>query len=62
MENGEGSSKVRAGIFFLDAGFAFTAMFENICGNTIAGGVVLAGIVPQCIDIRRGAVIKFIAA
>ena len=31
MDSGHGSSKARAGVFFLSAGFALTAMFENIC-------------------------------
>ncbi|KAJ4382672.1 hypothetical protein N0V86_001894 [Didymella sp. IMI 355093] len=62
MDNGNGSSKARAGVFFLAAGFAFTAMFENICGNAIAGGIDLAGLFPRYIDIRRGAVITFVAA
>jgi cytosine/uracil/thiamine/allantoin permease len=50
MENGNGSSKARAGVFFLAAGFAFTAMFENICGNAIAGGIDLAGLFPLYIS------------
>jgi NCS1 family nucleobase:cation symporter-1 len=62
MDNGNGSSKARAGVFFLAAGFAFTAMFENICGNAIAGGIDLAGLFPQYINIRRGAIITFVAA
>lgn len=62
MDNGNGSSKARAGVFFLAAGFAFTAMFENICGNAIAGGIDLAGMFPRYIDIRRGAIITFVAA
>jgi NCS1 family nucleobase:cation symporter-1 len=62
MDNGNGSSKARAGVFFLSAGFAFTAMFENICGNAIAGGIDLAGLFPRYIDIRRGAIITFVAA
>ncbi|KAJ4324806.1 hypothetical protein N0V94_001035 [Neodidymelliopsis sp. IMI 364377] len=62
MDNGNGSSKARAGVFFLSAGFAFTAMFENICGNTIAGGIDLAGLFPRYVDIRRGAIITFVAA
>ncbi|KAF2035817.1 hypothetical protein EK21DRAFT_53812 [Setomelanomma holmii] len=62
MENGNGSSKARAGVFFLAAGFALTAMFENICGNAIAGGIDLAGVFPRYINIRRGAIITFIAA
>lgn len=62
MDNGNGSSRARAGVFFLAAGFAFTAMFENICGNTIAGGIDLAGLFPKYIDIRRGAIITFLAA
>lgn len=62
MDNGNGSSKSRAGVFFLAAGFAFTAMFENICGNAIAGGIDLAGLFPRYINIRRGAIITFVAA
>ena len=31
MDSGNGTSKSRAGVFFLSAGFALTAMFENIC-------------------------------
>ncbi|KAF2001266.1 NCS1 nucleoside transporter family protein-like protein [Amniculicola lignicola CBS 123094] len=62
MDSGNGSSKARAGVFFLSAGFAFTAMFENICGNAVAGGIDLAGLFPRYIDIRRGAIITFLAA
>jgi NCS1 family nucleobase:cation symporter-1 len=62
MDNGNGSSRSRAAVFFLAAGFALTAMFENICGNAIAGGIDLAGLFPRYIDIRRGAIITFIAA
>jgi NCS1 family nucleobase:cation symporter-1 len=62
MDNGNGSARSRAGVFFLAAGFAFTAMFENICGNAIAGGIDLAGLFPRYIDIRRGAIITFVAA
>ncbi|KAF2132628.1 hypothetical protein P153DRAFT_382250 [Dothidotthia symphoricarpi CBS 119687] len=62
MDSGKGSSKARAGVFFLSAGFALTAMFENICGNAIAGGIDLAGLFPRYIDIRRGAIITFLAA
>ncbi|KAH7076955.1 NCS1 nucleoside transporter family protein-like protein [Paraphoma chrysanthemicola] len=62
LENGNASSRARAGVFFLAAGFAFTAMFENICGNTVAGGIDLAGLFPRYINIRRGAIITFVAA
>jgi NCS1 family nucleobase:cation symporter-1 len=62
MDNGNGSSRSRAAVFFLAAGFAFTAMFENICGNAVAGGIDLAGLFPRYIDIRRGAIITFLAA
>lgn len=61
MDSGKGSSKARVGVFFLSAGFALTAMFEKICGNAVAGGIDLAGLFPRYIDIRRGAVITFIA-
>lgn len=62
MDSGEGSSKARAGVFFLALGFGLTAMFENICGNTVAGGIDLAGLFPHYVNIRRGAIITFVAA
>lgn len=62
MDNGNGSPKARAGVFFLAFGFALTACFENICGNAVAGGIDLAGLFPHYIDIRRGAIITFVAA
>ncbi|KAH8808659.1 uracil permease [Xylogone sp. PMI_703] len=61
MDSGHGSSKSRAGVFFLATGFALTSMFENICGNAVAGGIDLSGIWPRYINIRRGAIITFIA-
>lgn len=62
MDSGNGSSAARAGVFFLAFGFALTACFENICGNAVAGGIDLAGLFPRYIDIRRGALITFVAA
>ncbi|RMZ66791.1 NCS1 nucleoside transporter family [Pyrenophora seminiperda CCB06] len=62
MDDGNGSSGSRAGVFFLAAGFGVAAMFENICCNTIAGGIDLAGLFPRYINIRRGAMITFLAA
>lgn len=62
MDDGKGSSASRAGVFFLAFGFALTACFENICGNAVAGGIDLAGLFPRYIDIRRGALITFLAA
>jgi NCS1 family nucleobase:cation symporter-1 len=35
MNSGKGSSKARTGVFFLSAGFALTAMFENSCVSLI---------------------------
>ncbi|TIA75011.1 NCS1 nucleoside transporter family protein-like protein [Aureobasidium pullulans] len=61
MDSGEGSSKARAGVFFLAAGFALTGMFENVCGNAVAGGIDLAGLFPRYLDIRRGAILTFVA-
>lgn len=60
MDDGQGSSKARAGVFFLSFGFMLTTMFENVCGNAVAGGIDLAGLFPRYIDIRRGAIITFI--
>ncbi|OTA52155.1 NCS1 nucleoside transporter family protein-like protein [Hypoxylon sp. EC38] len=62
MDSGDGSSASRAGVFFLAFGFALTSMFENICGNAVAGGIDLAGLWPHYINIRRGAIITFVAA
>ncbi|EHK19766.1 uncharacterized protein TRIVIDRAFT_193219 [Trichoderma virens Gv29-8] len=59
MDSGRGSSKSRAGVFFLSFGFALTSMFQNVCGNVIAGGIDLAGLFPNYINIRRGAIITF---
>lgn len=41
MDNGQGSSASRAGVFFLALGFGLTSMFENVCGNVVAGGIDL---------------------
>lgn len=61
MDSGRGSSKSRVGVFFLSFGFALTSMFQNVCGNVIAGGIDLAGLFPNYINIRRGAIITFVA-
>lgn len=62
MDQGQGSSGARAAVFFLAFGFGLTSMFENICGNAVAGGIDLAGLFPRYINIRRGAIITFVAA
>ncbi|KAI8958488.1 uracil permease [Daldinia sp. FL1419] len=62
MDDGDGSSASRAGVFFLAFGFGLTSMFENICGNAVSGGIDLAGLWPRYVDIRRGAIITFVAA
>lgn len=61
MDNGNGSSGSRCGVFFLALGFALASMFQNICGNVVAGGVDLAGLSPKYINLRRGAIITFVA-
>ena len=61
MDNGNGSSGSRCGVFFLALGFALASMFQNICGNVVAGGVDLAGLWPRYINLRRGALITFVA-
>ncbi|KAI0013531.1 NCS1 nucleoside transporter family protein-like protein [Xylariaceae sp. FL0662B] len=62
MENGDGTSAARAAVFFLAFGFGITSLFENICGNAVGGGIDLAGLWPRYINIRRGAIITFVAA
>ncbi|KAK1979727.1 permease for cytosine/purines, uracil, thiamine, allantoin-domain-containing protein [Colletotrichum cereale] len=61
MDHGQGSPASRAAVFFLTLAFAFTSMFENVCSNAVAGGIDLAGLFPRYIDIRRGALITFVA-
>ncbi|KAH7024449.1 uracil permease [Microdochium trichocladiopsis] len=61
MDNGDGSSGARAGVFFLALAFAFAILFQNVCGNAVAGGIDLAGVFPRYIDIRRGAIITLVA-
>jgi NCS1 family nucleobase:cation symporter-1 len=60
--DGQGSSGARAGVFFLALAFTFAILFQNVCGNAVAGGIDLAGIFPRYIDIQRGAIITFVAA
>ncbi|KAM0557039.1 hypothetical protein ACHAPJ_005719 [Fusarium lateritium] len=61
MDYGHGSSASRAGVFFLGLAFTFAILFQNVCGNAVAGGIDLAGVFPAYIDIRRGAIITFMA-
>ncbi|KAH9436015.1 hypothetical protein MCOR02_004925 [Pyricularia oryzae] len=62
MDDGNGSSASRAGVFFLALAFTFAILFQNVCGNAVAGGIDLAGVFPRYVDIRRGAIITFAAA
>lgn len=62
LSDGQGSSGARAGVFFLALAFTFAILFQNVCGNAVAGGIDLAGIFPRYVDIRRGAIITFVAA
>lgn len=62
IADGEASRAARVGVFFLALGFALTSLFENICANVVAGGIDLSGMWPHYINIRRGAVITFVAA
>lgn len=62
LPDGQGSSGARAGVFFLALAFTFAILFQNVCGNAVAGGIDLAGVFPRYIDIRRGAIITFFAA
>ncbi|KAL8406318.1 hypothetical protein RB596_004967 [Gaeumannomyces avenae] len=62
IDNGNGSPGSRAGVFFLALAFTFAILFQNVCGNAVAGGIDLAGVFPRYVDIRRGAIITFVAA
>lgn len=59
--DGNASSAARAGVFFLALAFTFAVLFQNVCGNAVAGGIDLAGVFPRYVDIRRGAIITFAA-
>lgn len=61
FSDGKGSSAARAGVFFAALAFAFASMFENVCSNSVAGGIDLSGLFPRYIDIRRGSLITFFA-
>ncbi|KAK9772566.1 hypothetical protein AB5N19_12456 [Seiridium cardinale] len=62
MDHGQGSSAARAGVFFAALAFAFASMFENVCSNSVAGGIDLSGLFPKYINIRRGSLLTFLAA
>lgn len=62
VTDGNGSSAARAGVFFLALAFTFAVLFQNVCGNAVAGGIDASGLFPRYIDIRRGAIITFVAA
>lgn len=62
IKNGHGSAKSRAGMFICSFLLLLTNMFQNICGNAVAGGIDLSGIFPRYINIRRGAMITFLFA
>ncbi|KAK6457520.1 uncharacterized protein RJT20DRAFT_91822 [Scheffersomyces xylosifermentans] len=51
------SSGCRAAVFFLGFSFAASQLTFNVVANGFAGGMDLAGIFPQYIDIKRGAII-----
>lgn len=59
--DGQGSSAARAGVFFASLAFAFASMFENVCSNSVAGGIDLSGLFPRYINIRRGSFLTFFA-
>lgn len=54
------SPKARAGAFFCGLAFTLSQVCFNTMGNGYAGGMDMAGIFPQWITIRRGAVITAI--
>jgi NCS1 family nucleobase:cation symporter-1 len=62
MDNGHGTAKSRAGIFIVSLLLLLTNMFQNICGNAVAGGIDLSGLFPRYINIRRGAALTFLFA
>ncbi|CCH46197.1 Uracil permease [Wickerhamomyces ciferrii] len=51
----EGTPGNRAGVFFIAASFALAQVGTNIASNTISAGCDMAALLPQYINIRRGA-------
>jgi NCS1 family nucleobase:cation symporter-1 len=50
----EGSSKNRAGVFFIASAFALAQLGTNIAANSISAGTDMTALLPRYINIRRG--------
>lgn len=57
MQDANGDSKTRAGVFFAAFVFGISQIALNIVGNSFSGGTDMASLVPKYINIRRGQVL-----
>ncbi|KAL1408890.1 uracil permease [Vanrija albida] len=54
MLDRDGSSKTRAGLVFISAGFIYVQLMLNVAANSISAGCDLTALFPRFINIRRG--------
>jgi NCS1 family nucleobase:cation symporter-1 len=50
----EGSSKNRAGVFFIALAFALAQLGTNIAANSVSAGTDMTALLPRFLNIRRG--------
>ncbi|KAH6683137.1 permease for cytosine/purines, uracil, thiamine, allantoin-domain-containing protein [Halenospora varia] len=50
----EGSSRNRAGVFFIAAAFALAQLGTNIAANSVSAGTDMTALLPRYLNIRRG--------
>ncbi|RDL39048.1 putative uracil permease [Venustampulla echinocandica] len=50
----EGSSKNRAGVFFIGMAFALAQLGTNIAANSVSAGTDMTALLPRYLNIRRG--------
>lgn len=60
MLDKDGSSKTRAGMAFISAGFIYVQLLLNVAANSLSAGCDLTALFPRFINIRRGGYICMI--
>ncbi|KAF7552730.1 hypothetical protein G7Z17_g4115 [Cylindrodendrum hubeiense] len=54
MQDANGDSKTRVGVFFVGLAFGISQISLNVVGNSFSGGTDMASLLPKYINIRRG--------
>lgn len=57
MQDANGDSRTRAGVFFAGFAFGVSQISLNVVGNSFSGGTDMSSLVPKYINIRRGQLI-----